>query len=33
VGSAYTLIFFFMIIPLLIGMQWATQATRKKVSL
>ncbi len=33
VGSAYTLIFFFMIIPLLIGMQWAAQASRKKVRL
>jgi len=33
VGSAYTLIFLFMIIPLLIAMQWVTQTTRTRVRL
>jgi len=33
VGSAYTLIFLFMIIPLLIAMQWVTQTTRARVRL
>jgi putative spermidine/putrescine transport system permease protein len=33
VGSAYTLIFFLMIIPLLIAMQWATHITRSRVRL
>ncbi|AEK63595.1 ABC transporter, permease protein [Collimonas fungivorans Ter331] len=33
VGSAYTLIFFLMIIPLLIAMQWVTHATRSRVRL
>ncbi len=30
VGSAYTLIFFLMIVPLLIAMQWAVHLTRRK---
>ncbi|GAC1325434.1 MAG: ABC transporter permease subunit [Collimonas sp.] len=33
VGSAYTLIFFLMIIPLLIAMQWVTHATQTRVRL
>ncbi|NKI72667.1 ABC transporter permease subunit [Collimonas pratensis] len=33
VGSAYTLIFFLMIIPLLIAMQWVTHTTRSRVRL
>ena len=33
VGSAYTLIFLFMIIPLLITMQWVTQTTQARVKL
>lgn len=33
VGSAYTLIFLLMIIPLLIAMQWVTQTTQARVSL
>lgn len=33
VGSAYTLIFLFMIIPLLIAMQWVTQTTQARVRL
>ena len=33
VGSAYTLIFLFMIIPLLIAMQWLTQTTQARVRL
>ncbi|MFL9924422.1 ABC transporter permease subunit [Herbaspirillum lusitanum] len=33
VGSAYTLIFFFMIIPLLIAMQWVAHSSRTRVRL
>ena len=33
VGSAYTLVFLMMIIPLLIAMQWVTQSTRTRVRL
>lgn len=33
IGSAYTLIFFFMIIPLLVGMQWVTRFADKRASL
>jgi putative spermidine/putrescine transport system permease protein len=33
VGSAYTLIFLLMIVPLLVAMQWATQTSRTRVRL
>jgi len=33
VGSAYTLIFLFMIIPLLIAMQWVANTTQARVRL
>lgn len=33
IGSAYTIVFFFMIIPLLIAMQWVVRPPKKKIFL
>jgi len=32
IGSAYTLVFFFMIVPLLIGIQWAARGTPSRAT-